>query len=541
VSALADAVRNRPVRRAQLSLACFLAADWTFLIALTVFAYESGGAANAGLVILLATVPGAVVLPLASLAADRVRREIVLFAIAATRALLVGLTALAMTTRLSAAVVYVLVATGSVLAAPFRPVHAALVPVLARSTRELVAINVSSTTVEGLATLAGPAAAAVALALGGPAGAVILATVLFVASAAALAGVDSERNALARQGAGAELLEGFRAAIGDPPTRALIGLFGAQTLVRGALSVLIVVSALELLAMESSGAGLLNAALGAGGLLGGALALALVRRRRLGRPLGLGLVLWGLPIAVAGAWPHPLAAVALLALVGVGNSVVDVAGVTLLQRIVPDRVLARVLGLLESVVLAAIGLGALAASALVAAIGVGGALIAVGAFLPLVVALSWRTLGRLDDAAAVPARELDVMRSVDLFALLPANTVEQLARRAFAIHYPAGGEVVREGDSGDRFYVLASGDVEVARSGRVVAVLGPGQYFGEIALLEDVPRTATVTARSEVNVYALERQDFVAAVGGNRRSAGAARLVVDVRLGSLRAHAAVGP
>jgi hypothetical protein len=189
-------------------------------------------------------------------------------------------------------------------------------------------------------------------------------------------------------------------------------------------------------------------------------------------------------------------------------------------------------------VLAAIGLGALAASARVATLDVRGALIAVGAFLPLLVALSWRSLGRLDDAAAVPARELEVVRSVDLFAPLPANIVDQLARSAFPIGYPAGARVVRQGDSGDRFYVLTSGEVEVTRDGRVVAVLGPGQYFGEIALLQDVPRTATVTARTEIGVYALERQDFVAAVSCSRRSAGAAKAVIGARMDALGSEAA---
>jgi hypothetical protein len=331
--ALSRVFRSASLRRGQLSLACFLAGETAFLLALSIYAYDAGGATALGLVVMLATVPGAVAVPFASLAADRLPREAVMVAVAGARALLVAAAALSAAGQAPAEVVYCFAAAGSVLASSFRPAHAALVPLLARSTKELVAANVSTTTVEGAATLVGPAVAALALAFGGPASALALAAGLFAAAALALRGLDSGHAGGARADSLAvESLAGIRDLAQSAEARTLVALFGAQTLVRGALNVLLVVAALELLRTGESGVGLLNSALGAGGLVGGLATLALVGRRRLGRPLGAGLILWGLPIAVAGIWPDPLAALALLVVVGVGNSIVDVAGLTLLQR-----------------------------------------------------------------------------------------------------------------------------------------------------------------------------------------------------------------
>ncbi len=533
-------LRSPELRRAESSWALHLTAEWAYLVAIGLFAYRAGGAQAVGLAGLLLMAPGAVTAPIASAVADRFRRERVVVAVGIGRSMLLSATTVAVVVDLAAGWVYALAAFGSVVGSLFRPAHASLLPLLVGTPRELVAANVVASTTEGMATFLGPAAAGFLFAAAGAAPAFAFAAGAFLASALAVHGIDTERQRIpSTRGAARETLLGLRRCAEDPHVRVLVGLFGAQTLVRGALNTLIVLVAFELLALGEAGVGLLNAALGIGGLVGGLLAVLLVGRPRLGGPVGLGLACWGLPIALIGVFPEPMLALAFFGLVGVGvgNSVFDIAGLTLLQRLVADGVLARVLGALEGLALAAIGLGAFAAPFLVEAVGLRRALLVTGAVLPLLALVSRRALARVDGAAVVPQRELEVARYVDLFAALPANVVEQLARSLFPVAYPAGARVIREGDAGDRFFIVTEGIAEITRNGRVVAALGPGDYFGEIAPLRDEPRTASVTARTDLAVYALDGDDFVAAVTGYRRSASAAEAVTGARLAQLNAAA----
>ena len=324
----------------------------------------------------------------------------------------------------------------------------------------------------------------------------------------------------------------------DGKLRLLIGLFAAQTLVAGALNVLIVVTALDLLDLGDAGVGYLNSAIGVGGLLGAFAAAALVGRRNLASPFGIGIVLWGVPIALIGLWPEPLPALLLLGLLGVGNTVVDVAGLTLLQRAVPDEILARVFGVLESLAVATIGLGAILAPLLVSAFGARPAMVITGALLPLVTALFWRRLTQIDSGLG-PGR---AARAAALAAALPAAAAGD--RRAARGQPDAGARRPPARTSSARATRAtastssSSGEVVVAVDGQPVNRLGRGGYFGEIALLRDVPRTATVTAETDVDLLALERDEFIAAVTGHAPSAEVANAVIASRLGGLRSGAA---
>jgi hypothetical protein len=269
-----------------------------------------------------------------------------------------------------------------------------------------------------------------------------------------------------------------------------------------------------------------------GALAGTLVALALVGRRRLAGDFGLGIVLWGIPLVAIGIWPSTALALAMLAVLGLGNTLVDVAGLTLLQRAVPQEVLARVFGVLESLLLSTNGFGAILAPLLISGLGIRGALIATGSFLPVLAALYWRRLAEIDASARLPGIELELLRSVPIFAPLPEPTLERLSSQLVRVAVPAATAVIRQGDRGDRFYVVSEGEVDVASDGQTVAVLGPGDYFGEIALLRDVPRTATVTTRTPCVLYALEREDFLSAVTGHGPSARAADAVVGARLGA---------
>jgi MFS family permease len=537
LSAFRGVFRNRGLRRVELAWAGSVTGDWAYAVALGVFAYHAGGAAAVGLVGLIRFVPAAVAAPFAALLADRRPRQRVMLAADLLRsASLAGAAAVVLGGGPPAAV-YALTALVSVVATAFQPAQAALLPSLARKPEELTAANVASSTIESVGSFAGPALGGLLVAAtdAGVVFAVTSGTFLWSALLVAGIEVDAPPRLGAESGLAREALAGFRAIALDGRLRLLVGLYAAQTLVAGALNVLIVVSALDLLDLGESGVGFLNSAVGVGGLAGAALALGLVGRRRLASGLGAGLLLWGLPIVLMGLIASPAAALACLAAVGVGNTIVDVAGLTMLQRAVPDEVLARVFGVLESLVVATIGLGAVLAPVLVAGLGTRGALVATGAVLPVLAVLAWPRLRSIDAEAAVPERELALLRAIPLFAPLPAPTLEHLAASLVRVRVRAGSVIVREGDAGERFYVLESGTADVDVAGRPGTPLGPGDYFGEIALLREVPRTATVSARGEVELLALERDEFVAAVTGHPASAEAADAVVGARLAGLRA------
>jgi hypothetical protein len=183
---------------------------------------------------------------------------------------------------------------------------------------------------------------------------------------------------------------------------------------------------------------------------------------------------------------------------------------------------------------ATLGLGAIAAPLMISVMGIRATLIVTGAVLPVLAALLWTRISALDGEALAPIRELDLLRAIPIFKPLPAPAIDQLASSLIPVQATAGSEIVRQGEPGDRFYVIASGEVDVAIDGRPIGMLGPGEHFGEIALLRDVPRTATVRARTDTELYALERDEFLSAVTGHAASAEAADAIVSSRLGGLR-------
>jgi MFS family permease len=536
LKAFADVFRNPNLRRLQLAWAGSTIGYWSYGIALAVYAYQAGGAAAVGLVGLIRILPSALASPFAALLADRFPRRQVMVLADVVRAAALVLAGLAIVLGLPVGLVYALSAVFSLASSTFRPAQAALLPSLANSPEELTAANVASSTIESVGIFLGPALGGVLLA------ATSTPVVFFVAAgtlvwSAVLVGriqvVAAAEQPTARAGGfTGELLAGFRAVGADGRLRLLVGLFSAQTLVGGILNVLLVVVALEVLAIGEAGVGYLNSAVGVGGLLGALVALGLASRR-LAPGFALGLLLWGLPIALVGIWPSLWLALLLLGLVGVGNTLVDVAGQTLLQRAVADEVLARAFGVLESLLLGTLALGAALAPALISALGIRLALLATGLFLPVLALLSWRRLVSIDAAARPPDRELALLRAVPIFAPLPAPTLEGLASHLVRLGVPAGTRLFQQGDRGDRFYIIAAGEAEVAVNGQH-KTLGSGDYFGEIALLRDLPRTASVSAQTDLELYALGREEFVAAVAGHPPSTEAADTVIATRLSSLR-------
>ncbi len=534
VRALRDVFASAPLRRLQLAWAGSVLGGWAYLVALGVYAYDEGGAAAVGLVGLIRMIPAALAAPFTASLADRFPRVTVMVASDAIRFVVMLGAAAVIATDGPAVAVYVLVAASTVTGTVFRPAQAALLPSLVRTPNELTAANVASSTIESIGTFLGPALGGLLLAVSSPEVVFAANGLTFLWSAALVLGLRGlEHPRAPRQTAADEQEAGMLAGIGtivrEPTLRTLVGLYAAQTLVAGALNVLVVVTSFELLDLDDAGVGLLYAAVGVGGLVGGFVALVLAPGGRLARDFALGLALFGLPLALIGGVPIAVIAVISLAIIGIGNSIVDVNALTIMQRAVPDDVLGRALGALEGLLLATLGLGAVLAPVLVDVVGPEAALIVTGAVLPVLALLSRPRLKALDERTAAPTAT-GLLRGVPMLAGLPESVLERLAREAVSVAFPAGSVVLREGDVGDRFYVVERG--EVAILGRH---FGPGEGFGEIALLRDVPRTATATADTHVSHATLEREPFVAAVTGHAPSAATADAVVAARLGSLSA------
>jgi MFS family permease len=527
--------KNPNIRRLEGAWAVSIITYWAYGIALAVFAYEEGGAAAVGLVGLVRFIPSAIASPFAAMLADRYRRQIVIVVAELLRASLVALTVVVVVLDGPFALVLLLSALVAIVNSAEGPAESALLPALAETPRELTAANVVSSTIESLGIFGGPAIGGVLLAVTSPEAVFGAAAVAFLLSAFLISRVRVEEQPERAEQTGGPLREfaaGFVTLAREPGLRVLVGLLAAQTLVAGALNVLIVVSALRLLELGEEGVGFLNSAVGIGGLVGALVSAALIGRRLTSNFL-VGILLWGLPIALIGLFPEPVPALIFLALVGLGNTLVDVSAFTLLQRTVPDEVLARVFGAVQGLWVGAIGIGAIVAPVLIAALGIRGALIVTGAFLPILATLLRRRLSPLDEVP-IPERELQLLRGIEIFKPLPPPVLESLAQALSPVRVEAGREVFREGELGDRFYIVADGEVEIVQDGQVVNLTGPGGFFGEISLLRDVPRTATVRARTEVELRALERDEFIAAVTGHAASAEAADSVVATRLSSLR-------
>lgn len=527
--------RNRELRRAQAAFFGAWTAEWAVTVVLAVYAYRRGGATEVGLVALIRVLPAAVVAPLATQYADRWPREKVLVAVSVVRSVSIAVAAWAVSVDGPALTVYALVTVSSAAAVLFRPVHSALLPSLCETPPQLAGANVVRGALDSAATLAGPAVSAVLLSNGGPAQVLAVAAIASAWAGWLMARVHPEPTPLDGAGRDAEgpldrALGGVRAVNSSPDLRLIIALFGAQTFMRGAITVFIVVVSVELVGLGDPGVGVLNAALGAGAVLASAAAALLVGTRRLGAWFGLGAALWGAPLMVIGLFPSAGSAMVMLAAVGAGNALVDVGGFTLIARIAPANVLARVFGLLESVVALSVGLGALLTPPIMAALDLRTSLVVLGLLTPTAVALLWRRLRTLDTVIVDRDDELNMLRGVPLLDALPLPALETVTHQLEHVLVPAGETVFRQGDLGDRFYVVANGRAEVVGDGRVITTLGPGESFGEIALLRRVPRTATVRALEELRLESLSRDRFLALMTGSPRGQAATTAHVDEML-----------
>jgi hypothetical protein len=522
----------------ELAWLAFNSAEWGVWLALTVWAYTRGGAFAVSLIILVQLVPCIFVAPYLGAITDRARAGRVLFLGLLVMGGTMAAVAAAMAVDAPAWVVYVLAPVMNLALSVPRPAQAALLPGVVRTPLELTAGNVVSSWMENASVLLAPALTGVLLGVGGPAlAASVLAGITLAGAFCVVATPGPEPLAERREGASltAEVRDSVKAVWEVPAVRTLVGVVGSQYILVGALDVLYVVLAITTLGLGESGAGYLNSAFGAGGVVGVAVTATLVARRRLAPALVAGIVTAAVALGLLGAYPTVAGAFVLIAVAGVSRSVFDVTGRILLQRAAPPHVLGQVFALLEALMSAGLAISAVFVPVLVGLSGARAALMGTAALLLVLVALAWRRLRSIDDAADVPQVQIQLLRLIPIFAPLPAPELEGLARALRPVTVAAGTAVISEGDQGDCFYAIASGELRVSKGGREVSLLGRGDGFGEIALIEDVPRTATVTAVTDAELYSLEKAPFVLALTGHTPAATAAGELVTQRLSELEA------
>jgi MFS family permease len=539
IQLVAAVVRDPNLRRVELAFLGFKMTESAVWIAILVYAFGRGGAANAGIVAMILLVPAGLVAPFGAFAGDRFRRDRALFYGYLGQAVAIGGVAAALVAGASSTFVYSVATVASASLTFTRPTHAALLPSLCRTAHDLSAANAVTGLAESVGLFAGPFAAGILLTHSSSASVFAVFAAATMLGALLVAGLRLDPDAVQPKEpivAGDVLREtfaGFRALRHERRARLLILVLSGGTAVVGALDILLVAVAIDLLDKGQGWTGFLNSAFGVGGIAGALLTVILIGRQRLTPSLVWGAILFGAPLVIVGVAPAVATAPLLLAATGAGRSVTYVAGSTLLQRIAPDEVLARVFGILEGLAMFALAIGSISAAVLAQAFGIRTALMCVGAYVPATILFLWVPLLSVDRGAKAPdAQALALLRRLPIFAPLPPPAIERIMAHLIRSEAATGQVIIREGDEGDRFYVIADGDVDVTRQGAHVGDLHAGDYFGEIALLRDVPRTATVTATTPTQLLALDRDPFLEAVTGHPRSRERLAAVVDKRLPS---------
>ena len=442
-----DVAPSSSIRRAQLSFGAIWASESAFMVGLAVLAFRDGGVAAVGIVTGARMAAAALLAPLLATVADRVRRERILACVGLVRAATLGGAAVVTAAGGPTAATYGLAVVATVAQSLYRPAHSALLPALCTSPQQLTSANAVRGMLDSFATLGGPVAAAVLLAVSGPAA-------VFAACAAAslLGGLvvvglpyDAPPRATARGGGGREMLQGFATIAADRGLALITTLGVVQTFTRGCLTVFVVVVAIDLLGTGDPGVGVLTAAVGAGGMLGSILAFGLVGRGRLALWFGVGVALFGAPLVVIGVVPEQATAIVLLGLVGIGNALIDVGGFTLLARLADETVLARMFAGFEAILTLGVAAGGLLTPLIVELLGVRPALVATGLLAPLAVAASWPALRRLDAEVRVRDADIETMRADPHAGRAPGGDDRTARRWARARRLRARAHGVRAG------------------------------------------------------------------------------------------------
>ena len=529
--------RNRALARLLLAYFVNILAEYGQWIAILVYAYQRGGATQAGLAVIIQLVPSICLGPIVSSQAGRLGVVRVAVACYFLEAVMLGIGAVAILTGSTAVLVYASAACLSVVIGVTRAMHNVLMPLVVRLPEELTAANVATSWSDGLGAVVGAALAGVLMSIDGPGLALAVIAVIAVAMAP-LAAVrprrttsqDREDEDQDAGGAFADLIAAARVIGSRPSTRALIAYPAGAAAIEGAVDLLVVILAVRVLMIGSGAAGYLSAAFGAGGLIGALGAVTLVGRR-LALPLAAAALIGSAALAALALVSTVLVAVVLLAVVGASRTVQSIAAQTLLQRSTPLDVVVCVFGLIESMRDLGLMFGSVAVPLLVHFGGPDAAFIGMAMFGPIVVLVTTRRLLRIDTTASIPVVQMGLLRNLEIFARLPAAPLETLAREASYTNVQPGTEIIHQGDEGDSYYAIVHGTVAVTIDGVEVTSLGEGDGFGEIALLYDTPRTATVSATSDTALFGLHRDAFLTAMHASSSVHAAARQIAEARAG----------
>jgi len=545
LTALASSFRSPDIAKALAGYLAFTITEWAAFIALIVYAYQDGGSVMVGLVSLLQLIPAAILAPIGSVLGDRHRRERVLLYAHASLAAMTALAALALLIDAPAPLVYASATSAGWVITLVRPTHASLLPRLVRTPEELSSAYAASGVLESSSVLLGPllAGALMGLAPGSVSGpgvvdatlaVLLLLGTLSVASIRVRTEPAHDGGTSGARVVASEAVAGVRAVARDRRSLLLVLTMGLSLVQLGFVDVLIVILAFDILGTGDAGVGFLTASIGAGAVVGAAFAIGVAARWRSSRSFRWGVSLSG--ISIAGIAAQPALAGVFLAISGTGGALADVNGRVMLQRLIPDKQLSRAFGVLESLYMAGEGAGSFVASLLVVALGPRWTLLVAGVLLPTTALLGRRAFDALDVGVRIPSEEMALLRATRIFAPLPTPMLERLARNLVPVSAPAGSVVIAQGESGDRFYAIVQGTVEVLVDGSSLTTLGPGGSFGEIALIRDVPRTATVVATTESRLLALDRDEFLRAIVGHEDTSDAAHGLATERLNELESR-----
>lgn len=489
------------------------------LLGVLVYAFEHGGANATGLSAIALHVPAVVLAPMLGALAERYRPHRVRIGAMALQTVSLGVTALAAVADLAIPFVVVAGTIGVVAATALGPAGAVLRPAIVRSSRELTVANLWTGYATSISVFASPALATLMLVLGG-AKAVLAATAL-TALAALIVSIVGHPADPPGGGMGphvhavALMRRNLRAVRARPGVTGVLTVAGGQFFIVGALEIVIVVAAESEFGLGPGGPGVLGAAFGLGAFVSALATTVLIDRSRLAPLLVMSMVFIAGASMLLGVALTVVMAFVLLPLIGLARSVLDLLSVVLLQRSADPHAVGSMFAVREMA--AGLGLitGSLATQVLISRGGVDAALYGIGGFFLLLLIVSWRSLQVADDSADVPVVAMSLLRQHPIFAPLPTVALETVARSSTEVPVVEGERVIIEGDPGDRFYAVSEGSFAVSHAGVPIAAIGRGGGFGEIALLADVPRTATVTAQTRGSVIAIERSQFLLAVTGH--------------------------
>lgn len=512
-SGFRDALGNRGLRRLLSAFATVSFSELAFVTALSIDAFRIGGTLAVGFVG-FRLLPGAVSSALLAPLVDS-RRE-VLTRIAGTRVVLLGLSAGGVLAGVPLPLVLVVVGLDAVVAAPYRPAQSLLVPRLARAPAEVSATAAGISTVKTLGQAVGALAGGIGAAVIAPGSVMAGAAVVMAGAAATTVGLGGRQALATARGLGGIRagMASFPRVLADREASPFVIASGLRTLVRGVWMALLVVVALRMLGLGRSGVGVLNAAAGAGAVIALPITASLIGRARLAGPCALAFIGAGLTLTVVGVLDIAALVVIVVCAWGVAMALSDATSLSLLSRLLDAATLSRTVGVMESAKLGLEGLGALLAPALVAGFGLRPALVVVGLLLPLTIVLSYQRMRSADIAAAGRGAVVSLLHGVNVLHSLDMASLEDVAARAQRIAVPTGTEVIRQGEQGDAYYVVESGEAEVLLDGFHIGRLRPGSGFGERALLRATPRTSTVRALTELTLYAIDRVSFVSTITG---------------------------